>query len=55
MAADDKVNRPAEEDEDIILLTEVVEEPPSEVVLEISAGEQELDSLFLKDSPPHPP
>ena len=52
MAADDKVNRPAEEDEDIILLTEVVEEPPSEVVLEISAGEQELDSLFLKDSPP---
>jgi hypothetical protein len=55
MAADDKVNRPAEEDEDIILLTEVVKEPPSEVVLEIAAGEQELDSLFLKDSPPQPP
>jgi hypothetical protein len=45
-AAEDKLNRPAEEDEDIILLTEVVEEPPREVVLDISAGKQGLGSPF---------
>ena len=52
-APSDQVNRAPDQDteeDDIILLTEVVEEPPSEVVLEISGGEQELESL-LKGAP----
>lgn len=50
-AADHQVNPPVEEDEDVILLTEVVAEPPREVVLEISPGGSELDSLLGKDLP----
>lgn len=51
-AVHDQINRPAEEDEDIILLTDVVEEPPNEVVLEIASGERELESLLGKEAAP---
>lgn len=54
-AADDKVNSPIEENEGIILLTEVMGEPPSEVVLEISAGKPDLKSIFLPEEPPPSP
>jgi hypothetical protein len=50
MVADDRIKRAAEEDEDIILLTDVVEEPPSEVVLEITTREAEPDSLLPRES-----
>lgn len=46
----DRVNRSpldrGEEEEEVILLTEVLEEPPSETVLNLTSGEPELDSLF---------
>ena len=51
--ASDQLNQTpptAGEEEDILLLTDVVEAPPSEVVLEIAPEEQELDSLFFKES-----
>jgi hypothetical protein len=50
-AADNQVPPPAEENEDVILLTDLVEDAPSEVVLELYPGKQDVDSLFLKDSP----
>ncbi len=49
--ADDKVAPPAEETEGVILLTEVAGEPLSEVVLEISAGKPDLESLFHPEEP----
>jgi hypothetical protein len=56
-AASDQMNRPAENEDDIILLTDVVEEPSGEVVLEIAPAEEDLDFLFLKEPapPPSPP
>ena len=56
--ASDRLNQTpptAAEEEDIILLTDVVEAPPCEMVLEIAPEEQELDSLFFRESPSQEP